>query len=85
MTGEEHYVFPGEGPCRIADILKDCAAHGYGGYLSIEPHMASVFHDARVKSSLEARRANYIEYGRRLEAMLRGLGFRIEGGVAYGK
>lgn len=84
ITGEEHYVFPGQGPCRVEEILRDCAASGYGGYLSIEPHMAAVFHNASVKSSLEARRENYLEYGRRLEAMLIRLGFRIEDGVAYG-
>jgi len=84
-SGEEHYVFPGQGPCRVEDILGDCAASGYGGHLSIEPHMVAVFHDASVKRSLEARRANYLEYGRKLEAMLVRLGFRIEEGVAYGE
>lgn len=83
-SGEEHYVYPGSGPCRIADILKDCAESGYGGHLSIEPHMAAVFHDASVRSSPEERRATYVEYGRRLEAMLTGLGFQIKEGVAYG-
>ncbi len=84
-TGKEHYVFPGQGPCRLEDILKDCAVSGYGGYLSIEPHMAAVFHDASVMSSHEARRTNYLEYGKRLEAILMGLGFQIKEGVAYGE
>lgn len=84
-TDEEHYVFPGQGPCRVEDILRDCAARGYGGYLSIEPHMAAVFHDASVRSSLSARRDNYLEYGHRLETILTKIGYSIEEGVAYAR
>jgi len=83
-TDKEIYVYPGEGPCHVRDILEDCKHSGYGGFLSIEPHMAVVFHDSRVRNSDEMRRSIYREYGRRLEALLQSIGFEIRKGVAYG-
>jgi sugar phosphate isomerase/epimerase len=66
------YHWPGEGQGRVKEILKDAVAHGYDAGLSIEPHMVTVFHDAQARTSNEdALRQNYIEYGRRLEALLR--------------
>lgn len=82
VTGEEHYVFPGEGPAHVREILGDCSNMGYRGFLSIEPHMAVVYHDARVRASREQRRQVYLEFGRRLEAMLRSLGFEVKKGQA---
>jgi sugar phosphate isomerase/epimerase len=77
-TGEETYFFPGEGACEVERILADLLASGYDGDFSIEPHMAIVFHDASVRSPEGTRRANYLEYGRRTEAMLRRLGARLD-------
>lgn len=82
-TGKEAYVFPGNGPCQVARILGDCVQSGYRGFLSIEPHMAAVYHDPRVHATHEDRRSVYIEYGKRIEAMLRNLGMEIRDGVAY--
>lgn len=81
-TGRETYVYPGEGPSRVRDILADCAARGYSGWLTIEPHMAVVYHDPTVSSPADARRAVYLEYGRRLEALLSGLGLAVRDGEA---
>jgi sugar phosphate isomerase/epimerase len=68
------YNWPGEGQGRVRDILKDALARGYDGGVSIEPHMVVVFHDAPSQTSNDgAMRANYVEYGRRLEAMLKSL------------
>lgn len=64
------YQWPGEGDGRVRDILRDALGHGYDAGISIEPHMAAVFHDARVTTSAEAQYANYIEYGRRLERLV---------------
>jgi sugar phosphate isomerase/epimerase len=65
------YNWPGEGQGRVQDILKDALARGYDAGISIEPHMVVVFHDAKSKaSSDDAMLQNYIEYGRRLEAMI---------------
>jgi sugar phosphate isomerase/epimerase len=65
------YDWPGEGQGRVRDILQDAFARGYAGGISIEPHMVAVFHDANARASDDALRANYIEYGRRLERLTR--------------
>jgi sugar phosphate isomerase/epimerase len=64
------YNWPGEGQGRVRDILKDAFARGYDAGISIEPHMVVVFHDANSKASDDAIKANFIEYGRRLEKMI---------------
>jgi sugar phosphate isomerase/epimerase len=65
------YRWPGEGEGRVRDILRDAFARGYDGGISIEPHMVVVFHDAHSKSNDDAIGANFIEYGRRLERIVR--------------
>src|SRR5436190_3808173 len=66
------YNWPGEGAGRVRDILKDAFARGYDAGISLEPHMVIVFHDAHVKAASEdATRENYVEYGRRLEKLLK--------------
>lgn len=69
-TDEERFFFPDEGVCDVAGTLDRLLASGYDGDFSIEPHMAVVFHDAKVSSSAQARFDNYVEYGRRFERML---------------
>ncbi len=68
---DAEYKFPGEGDGQVHRILTDLFASGYDGGISIEPHMAVVFHDQTVKASPEAQYNNYIEYGRRMEKMVR--------------
>jgi sugar phosphate isomerase/epimerase len=60
------YAYPGEGAAKVREILGDAFKRGYDAGISIEPHMAVVFHDASVKASPEQQYANYVEYGRRL-------------------
>ena len=73
------YTWPGEGDGRVRDVLADLKSRGYGGWISIEPHMAVVFHDAETGTSEnpeeKARRqyANFVEYGRRLESLVHSL------------
>jgi sugar phosphate isomerase/epimerase len=64
------YNWPGEGEGRVRDILKDAFARGYDGGISIEPHMVVVFHDAGSKSSDDAMRSNFVEYGKRIEKLI---------------
>ena len=64
------YTFPGEGDGAVRKILKDARARGYDAGISIEPHMVVVFHDAASKANDDAMRANYVEYGRRLEKLI---------------
>jgi sugar phosphate isomerase/epimerase len=63
---EVEYTFPGEGDGDVARIVGDLLQTGYDGGLSIEPHLAVVYHDDSVRSADEVRYENYVEYGRRL-------------------
>ena len=60
------YTMPGDGDGKVRPILKDLIASGYSGGISIEPHIAVVFHDANVKASDEEMFNSFVEYGRRL-------------------
>jgi len=67
------YNWPGEGQGRVRDILKDAFARGYDGGISIEPHMVVVFHDANSRASDAETGKNFVEYGRRLEKLIKGV------------
>ena len=64
------YNFPGEGQGRVRDILRDALANGYDAGISIEPHMAVVFHDADSEANEDDMFNNYVKYGRRLESLI---------------
>ena len=67
------YTWPGEGQGAVRRILADAIQRGYDGGLSIEPHMVAVFHNASAEAQDGALKANFIEYGKRLEALVREL------------
>jgi sugar phosphate isomerase/epimerase len=67
------YHWPGEGAGRVRDILRDALRRGYRGGISIEPHLAVVFHDASVQAPAEVQYRTYVEYGRRLERLVKEL------------
>ena len=67
--GKKTASFPGEGRARVADIIKDLLASGYDGGFSIEPHMASVVHLGK-ESDTQVMYNTYVEYGRRLMALM---------------
>jgi sugar phosphate isomerase/epimerase len=69
-TQKAVFTFPGEGRGDVYRIVKDLLARGYDGGISIEPHLAVVYHDQTITSPDEIRAANYIEYGRRMEKMI---------------
>ncbi|HNY25835.1 MAG TPA: TIM barrel protein [Candidatus Sumerlaeota bacterium] len=74
QTGQTTYTFAGEGDAEVPRILEDLLKHGYDGGISIEPHLGTVFHDAAAgKAADEARYAAYVEYGRRVDKMIRGI------------
>jgi sugar phosphate isomerase/epimerase len=74
VRNDADYRWPGEGEGRVRDILQDALARGYGGGVSIEPHMIVVFHDTGAQAADgEALRKNYVEYGRRVQALVRKL------------
>ncbi|HEY3863182.1 MAG TPA: TIM barrel protein [Verrucomicrobiae bacterium] len=64
------YNYPGQGQGRVRDILRDAFARGYDGAISIEPHVAVVFHDASVKADENVVFDSYVRYGRELAAMI---------------
>ncbi len=64
------YNYPGEGQGRVRDILKDAFSRGYDAGISIEPHVAVVFHAAAVSASDEEVYKSYVKYGRQLETLI---------------
>ncbi len=64
------YAWPGEGDGAVRRILADALARGYDGGISIEPHMVAVFHGAAADAQDDTLRANFVEYGRRLERLI---------------
>jgi len=72
------YTFPGEGDGAVRRIVQDALAGGYDAGISIEPHMVVVFHDAQSKANDDAMRANFVEYGRRLEKLIAGVSSELK-------
>ena len=66
------YTWPSEGEGDVRRILKDALKLGYDGGISIEPHMAAVFHEKKSKKSAPTvdAKENFIEYGRRLKRII---------------
>ena len=50
----------------MREILSDAFNRGYDAGISIEPHMAVVFHDASVTADPKAQFNNYVEYGKKM-------------------
>lgn len=63
-------TFPGEGDSKVKEILTDLKDSGYDGFVSIEPHVASVVHEGKVGKE-EVTYQTYIEYGKKLMALLK--------------
>ncbi|MCM8772632.1 MAG: sugar phosphate isomerase/epimerase [Candidatus Omnitrophica bacterium] len=67
---EEKATFPGEGEAKVKEILIDLRNSGYDGFISIEPHIASVVHEGKVGDP-EITYKTYITYGRKLMDLLK--------------
>ncbi len=74
VDGRREFCWPGDGDGDVRRICADLVARGYDGGLSIEPHLKGGLHDPGVTAGDEARWGTYVEYGRRMEALLRELG-----------
>jgi sugar phosphate isomerase/epimerase len=70
--GELSACFPGEGIGCVKEIVADLLAGGYDGGFSIEPHLAAVVHLAKEASDPEEAYRLYVEYGKRLERLVKG-------------
>jgi sugar phosphate isomerase/epimerase len=64
------YAWPGEGDGAVRRILQDALGRGYAGGISIEPHMVAVFHSENAAAQDDVLRANFVEYGSRLERLI---------------
>ena len=71
--GKHVHTWPGEGNGDVKAILGDLLARGYDGAISIEPHLAVVHHDPQVASAPEDRHDIYVNYGRRVMALVESL------------
>ncbi|MEI6788096.1 MAG: sugar phosphate isomerase/epimerase family protein [bacterium] len=72
-TQQMTFTHAGEGMGDVRRIMKDLLGRGYDGGISIEPHLAVVFHDEKITSSDDVKFNNYVEYGRRMERMIKEL------------
>ena len=77
------YTYPGEGDGQVERILKDLVESDYQGYISIEPHVAVVFHGAGSADNLspedkaKEQYDSYVKYGKMLNDMLKRLGAKL--------
>jgi sugar phosphate isomerase/epimerase len=71
--GKEKAVFPGEGRGHVREIVRDLLERGYDGGFSIEPHITSVIHLGKEAADPELAYRTYVEYGRRLERLVKEL------------
>ena len=63
------YTFPGKGSGKVKEILRLVSEYDMAVPVSIEPHVAAVFHDPSKKASFEQRWNSFIDYGNQLVAM----------------
>lgn len=68
--GAPIHVFPGGGQGQVREVLRELAAMGYSGGLSIEPHMGAGLPDISLSTEENSYRT-YLEYGRRTMALVR--------------
>jgi sugar phosphate isomerase/epimerase len=68
------YTMPGDGQGDVRRIMQDLVRRGYGGGISIEPHLSVVFHEGVKQAREDVMFGNYVEYGRRMQKMLAELG-----------
>ena len=71
------FSYCGEGDGDVAKILDDAIRSGYDGGISIEPHLACVFHEESAKPREEVMLESYVEYGRRLEQIISDIQVRL--------
>ena len=72
------YTMPGEGDGAVRETLKDLLSRGYSGGISIEPHVAVVFHDAAKQASEEEMFNSFVEYGRRLMLLVDNINLELK-------
>lgn len=66
----EKACYPGDGKARVKEILTELKNSGYNGFVSIEPHLASIVHEGKVGDP-EITYTTYITYGKKLMALVK--------------
>ncbi|MCH2206391.1 MAG: sugar phosphate isomerase/epimerase [Lentisphaerales bacterium] len=75
--GKETYTMPGEGQGYVKEILADLKADGYDGGISIEPHLAAIFHDPTALNTPNDKSYDlYVEYGQKLMNLLKNIDYK---------
>jgi len=78
MEGDSmRFTHAGEGDGDVVKILNRLHERGYDGGISIEPHLAVVFHDETVQNEEQVMYDNFIEYGRRVQQLVREAGWSV--------
>ena len=76
---KEEYTMPGEGQGYVKEILADLKASNYDGGISIEPHLAAVFHNpAAMNTPGDKSYELYVEYGQKLMRLLENIDYKWE-------
>jgi sugar phosphate isomerase/epimerase len=75
VAGEVQYSFPGEGDGEVPQLLSQLKKDGYAAGVSIEPHVAVVFHDPSVTAGEEYRWNTFYEYAVRTKKLLKEAGY----------
>jgi sugar phosphate isomerase/epimerase len=71
MDGDKMvYTYAGEGDGYVREIMTDLLKNGYDGGISMEPHLAVIFHDDSVEADPDVMYADYVEYGRRFMKLM---------------
>ena len=83
IDGEEVYTYCGEGDGDVHRILLDLLQRGYDGGISIEPHLAAVIHTGETTDDESELYDSYIEYGRRLMAIVDAIIRPTDSGSAF--
>jgi sugar phosphate isomerase/epimerase len=68
--GKHLMCYPGEGRGQVREIVTDLVKNGYEGFISIEPHMKGQVHLGDETGGAEGAFEVYVEYGRRMAAIL---------------
>lgn len=63
------YTFPGEGLGDVVEILSMIKEYNMDIPVSIEPHVAAVFHDSSVNAAAAERWKTFIDYGKQFVSM----------------
>jgi sugar phosphate isomerase/epimerase len=60
------YTYCGDGEGIVPEVLADLCRMDYDGFVSIEPHLAGIVHEAKEAESEKQAHDTYVAYGRRL-------------------